>query len=132
MNTQPLTIEEAQRLVLEAVDPLPAELIPLGDCTGRILAEDLYADADLPAFDRSMMDGFAVRSADTAAACPDRPAYLTVIAEIAAGEDPVRPVGPGEAARIMTGAPIPREPTPCAGLKLPPMGFGRMSRVSES
>jgi molybdopterin molybdotransferase len=70
---------------------------------GRVLAEDVTSDLDMPPFDKSMMDGYAVRSADLASG----PAVLAVVEEITAGRTPTVPLGPGKTSRIMTGAPIP-------------------------
>jgi molybdopterin molybdotransferase len=77
--------------------------LPLLDADGLVLAEPILADRDAPPFDKSMMDGFAVRSADVAAA----PVALRVIGEVAAGQQFDRALGPGEAIAIMTGAPVP-------------------------
>jgi molybdopterin molybdotransferase len=103
-----MTVEEALHLVLGYVRPLPAERVPLLDALGRVLAEDAASDIDVAPFDNSAMDGFAVRAADLAGASEETPVALDVIAHIAAGDDPAGiEVGPGEAARIMTGAPTP-------------------------
>ena len=73
-----LTIEEAQRLILERVRPLEAEVVPLEEADGRVLAEAARAAVDLPPFESSAMDGFALRSQDT-------PGELPIVARIAAG-----------------------------------------------
>ena len=75
----------------------------LDDALSRVLAEDVASDLDLPPFDRAAMDGYALRAADVAAA----PAALEVMGEVRAGQWPDLTVGPGQAARIMTGAPVP-------------------------
>ncbi len=98
-----ISVEEALGKVLSEIDPLPAEEIPLREAHGRFLALEIRATADMPPFDRSAMDGYAVRHEDVARA----PAELRVVEEIPAGRDPVRIVGRGEAARIMTGAAVP-------------------------
>ena len=95
-----LSMEEAQRLVLERVRPLPPERIPLDDAAGRVLAEPAVAVVDLPPFDSSAMDGFAVRAADT-------PGRLPVGFRIAAGRPAPRPLEPGEAMAIATGGAVP-------------------------
>jgi len=82
---------------------LPIQQVTLDRARGRILREAIAADRDMPPFARSAMDGYAVRSADTAQA----PVTLQVIEEIPAGRTPLHPVGPGQASKIMTGAPIP-------------------------
>ncbi len=94
---------EALATVLRETVSLPAEAVALDDALGRILREDLYADADMPPFDRAAMDGYAVRAED--ATFP--PVRLAVVGEVRAGEWPRRRVGPGDAVRIMTGAPLP-------------------------
>lgn len=100
--------------VLDLVRPLPVERRDLDGALGLVLAADVASLLDSPAFDAAAMDGYAVRSADVAAASPQAPAVLRVVADVAAGA--VAPaggtggspaVGPGEAARIMTGAPLP-------------------------
>jgi len=94
--------EEARRIILEQVAVLPAEETPLHGAAGRVLAADVTMPWDLPRWDNSAMDGFAVRSADCTG-----PARLRVTGSILAGGLPPGPVGPGEAIRIMTGAPVP-------------------------
>jgi molybdenum cofactor synthesis domain-containing protein len=98
-----ILFEEALAIVLAEVTPLPGEEVSLEQALGRVLAEDVAADQDLPPFDRAAMDGFAVRAADVAAA----PVALDVVGEVRAGEWPDLVVGPGQAVRIMTGAPVP-------------------------
>jgi len=99
-----LTVEEAQARVREGVSRLDrTESVPVERCAGRVLAREVRSDSDLPPFDRSAMDGYAVRSDDLDAP----PVDLAVVAEVAAGSAPARTVGRGTAARIMTGARIP-------------------------
>jgi molybdopterin molybdotransferase len=98
-----ISYDNALEIVLREARPLPAEDVALADVTGRVLAEDVATDRDLPPFDRAAMDGYALRAADVAAA----PAALEVAGEVRAGEWPGFSVGPGQAARIMTGAPVP-------------------------
>ncbi|HTS73545.1 MAG TPA: gephyrin-like molybdotransferase Glp [Gaiellaceae bacterium] len=95
-----LTIDEAQRLILERVRPLGPEPVPLEEAGGRILAETAAATVDLPPFPSSAMDGFALRSEDT-------PGRLTVVARIAAGAPAPRGLGQGEAMAIATGGVVP-------------------------
>jgi len=83
------------------------EYIPLSETYGRIPAENILSDADLPDFPRSTMDGYAVRAVSTFGASEGNPAYLTVKGSIAMGESPDFSVGPGEAARISTGGMLP-------------------------
>lgn len=98
-----LTVSQAIAILdAVAVDPRTVR-VPLAQAGGLVLAEDLAADRDYPPFDKSLMDGFAVRCADVAAA----PARLKLIGEVAAGQVADRPIAPGEAMAIMTGAPLP-------------------------
>src|SRR5690606_5772574 len=97
-------VQEAVSLIDAAeVRPRVAD-VPLGDALGLHLAEDVVADRDYPPFDKSMMDGYAVRTADVA---PPLPALLRVVGSVAAGQLPHGGIGPGEAMTIMTGAPLP-------------------------
>jgi molybdenum cofactor synthesis domain-containing protein len=98
-----IPVAEAIRIVTEQTGRLPVESIALADALGRVLAEDVVADSDLPPFDRAQMDGFAVRSADTTRT----PARLRVVGESAAGRGWKDELKSGEAVRIMTGAPVP-------------------------
>jgi molybdopterin molybdotransferase len=95
-----LTMEGAQRLILERVQALPVEHVPLEAATGRVLAEPAGAVVDLPPFASSAMDGFALRAADT-------PATLPVVARIAAGRPAERELRAGEAMAIATGGVVP-------------------------
>jgi molybdenum cofactor synthesis domain-containing protein len=96
-------LEDAQRDVLAAMQPLPVEHVTLSQASGLCLAEDLVAPHDVPPFDNSGMDGFAVRSADVI----DVPVELEVLEDVPAGTVAVAEVGPGTAIKIMTGAPMP-------------------------
>ncbi len=100
-----LPVDRALALVLDAAPTLPAETVALDLAAGRVLREEVRAPDDVPPFDKSRMDGYAVRAADLGD--PERP--LRVIQEIAAGADPesLTAVLAGNAARIMTGAPLP-------------------------
>lgn len=98
-----ISVDQALSIVLDHVEPLGAETVPLEEAHRRILAEDVRADMDLPPFDRSRMDGYALRSADVAAL----PARLRVIGEIAAGAEFDKELKAGEAVKIFTGAPVP-------------------------
>ncbi len=98
-----IPVEEALAIVLREATALPAEDVPLEEALGRVLAEDVASDTDLPPFDRAAMDGYALRAADVAGA----PSALEVIGEVRAGQWPDLAVGPGQAVRIMTGAPVP-------------------------
>lgn len=98
-----LTVDEALERILARMRPLPSRVVPLLDALGRTLAQDVVADRDVPPFRNSAMDGYAVRGADVT----NTPARLRVVGSVAAGRVPDRHVGPGEAMRIMTGAPMP-------------------------
>jgi len=87
--------------------PMETEEVPLTDAMGRILAEDIHSDIDLPDFPRSIMDGFAVKGASTFGASEGNPAYLVVKGSVAMGESSNLSVGPGEAVRISTGGMLP-------------------------
>jgi molybdopterin molybdotransferase len=102
-----LAVDEALERVLAAFSRLPAETISLAEGLGRVLAQDVRAALDLPPFANSSMDGYAVRAADVASARRDSPVGLAVIADIPAGLAPQVTIGQGQAARIMTGAPMP-------------------------
>jgi molybdopterin molybdotransferase len=93
--------------VLSAVRPLTQLDVQLLDAHGCVLTEDVVAPWPLPQFDNSAMDGYAVRAEDVREAAGENPVELPVVADIAAGESEVAAIGPGLAARIMTGAPIP-------------------------
>jgi molybdopterin molybdotransferase len=97
-----LSVEEAQALALAPVRALSAERVMLADALGRVLADAVVAPADVPPHDNSAMDGYALRAVDGVAG-----ARLQVVGVVAAGHVATRPLGPGEAYRIMTGAPIP-------------------------
>jgi molybdopterin molybdotransferase len=102
-----LTIREATDVILGSVACLDAETIDLPDAAGRTLATDVTAPRDQPPWDNSAMDGYAVRAEDVRGASNADPRRLKLVESIAAGEFPSREAGPGEAIRIMTGAPIP-------------------------
>ncbi|MFB7883968.1 gephyrin-like molybdotransferase Glp [Microbacterium sp. NPDC056057] len=102
-------VEEQLADVLAAAQPLPAERIPLTDAHGRTLSEPVRAAVDIPVFDNSAMDGFAVRFTDVMDAAPDAPVTLQVVADLPAGTAADPSLAPGEAARIMTGSPVPSD-----------------------
>jgi len=102
-----LSVEQANQRILSQFQPVPTEKIPLSDCTNRILATDIISANDLPLFDNSAMDGFALRAGDSSNAAPASPVTLNVVADIPAGYKPTGSLAPGQAARIMTGAQMP-------------------------
>ena len=101
-----ITVEEHLSRCLAAVGPLPVDL-PLLDALGHVLAGDATSAVELPGFDNSPMDGFALRAADVAGAGADAPTRLAVSGEVAAGGGRPERLAPGTAVRIMTGAPLP-------------------------
>jgi molybdopterin molybdotransferase len=106
MHLMPL--EEARALVLAALDgPLPAEEVPVEDALGRVVAADVVATTDLPPWDNSAMDGYAIRSTDVAAAGEGASIRLQVVGEVPAGGRSDALVAAGTAIRIATGAPVP-------------------------
>jgi molybdenum cofactor synthesis domain-containing protein len=102
-----ISLTEARAHVLSTLVPLAPQVVPLADALGCVLAEDVEASEAIPPFANTAMDGFAVRAADTVGATDEAPTVLTVVATLAAGQAPSATVGPGEAIRIMTGAPMP-------------------------
>jgi molybdopterin molybdotransferase len=96
-------LPDAQREVLAAMRPLPTAGVPLADALGLVTAVAVRAPHDVPPFDNSALDGFAVRAADTTGA----PVRLRVLEDVPAGSVPTRTVGPGTAVKVMTGAPLP-------------------------
>jgi len=99
-----LSVTAALKSILESVDKLDVEKVVLEKSLGRVLAEDVSSNRDLPPYDVSAMDGFAVRSADVT----NTPVTLKIIEDIKAGDMPTRNVQAGQCARIMTGAPVPQ------------------------
>ena len=87
--------------------PVEKETVSLAESLGRVLAEDVYSDVDIPDFNRSTMDGFAVKASSTFGASEANPAYLNVSGQIHMGARPAFTIGPGEAARIATGGMLP-------------------------
>jgi molybdopterin molybdotransferase len=102
-----ISFKEALDIVLGSVRTLAPEEVSIIDSLGRVLAGDVYSDCDIPAFDYSAMDGFALKYADTKGALPESCVKLKIVGEFRAGGDTSSKVGAGEAVKIMTGAPIP-------------------------
>ena len=98
-----VTIEKAQEAVLSNVPLMPEVKVPLAKSLSRALAEDVSSDIDMPPFDTTAMDGYAVRGEDVR----ELPCELEVVETITAGMMPALEVGPGQASAIMTGAPMP-------------------------
>lgn len=101
------TVEEQLAEVLAAVVPLATRVVAIADAHGEVLREPVLAANDIPAFDNSAMDGFAVRHVDVATAGPDRPVALDVVADLPAGSPDDPAIGAGQAVRIMTGSAVP-------------------------
>ncbi|MGW0550661.1 molybdotransferase-like divisome protein Glp [Streptomyces altiplanensis] len=107
MSSTIWSVDEHLEDILATVKPLEPIELQLPDAQGCVLVEDVTVQIALPPFDNSSMDGYAVRTSDVAGASEEFPAVLTVIGDVAAGSGRTLMVGPGEAARIMTGAPLP-------------------------
>jgi len=103
-----VTVEEALDKILSRIKPLGFEKVSILEALGRVIAEDIYADRDIPPFDNSGMDGYAVRSEDIRNASSNRPVRLEVIEDLPAGFISKKGLEQGKAIRIMTGAPIPK------------------------
>jgi len=103
-----LSVDEARERILSHFHPVTTETVPLVECAGRVLAQDIAATTDLPPFDNSSMDGFAIRATDVTDAASASPRTLRVVADIPAGVSPTISLAQGEAARIMTGAQLPK------------------------
>ena len=99
-----ISVDRAIEITLENVSRLPANSTPLADAVGCVLAEEIFSDLDMPPFDRSMMDGYALRAEDVAEA----PTQLKTVGEIPAGVFPDFVIQKGQTAKIMTGAPLPK------------------------
>jgi molybdopterin molybdotransferase len=102
-----VSVEEALKRILDSVSPLGLEKVSVLDALGRVIGEDIYAGRAIPPKDHSAMDGYALRSVDTRGTSPENPVVLDAIEDIAAGAIPKMRIEAGQAARIMTGAPLP-------------------------
>jgi molybdopterin molybdotransferase len=103
-----ISVEEAIRRILEQIHSLGKERLNILESLGRVLGEDIIAPRNIPPWDNSAMDGYAVRWRDIQKASPKKGVVLTVLADLPAGRIFTGEVGPGQAVRIMTGAPLPR------------------------
>ncbi len=122
------SLEDAQSFVLGQCPPAAPTTVSRMDATGLVLAEAVVSDEQVPPFANTAVDGFAVRAADVAAV----PVELVLVGEIAAGAAPDRPVGPGEAIRIMTGAPMPDGADAVVMVEYSEMVDDHTVRLSES
>ena len=102
-----IPVKDARERILERFAPLPAERVDIFSALGRVLAEEIIAPFDIPPYDNSAMDGYAVRSADLRDASPETPVTLRIVEALPAGYVSTHTLQTGEAIRIMTGAPIP-------------------------
>lgn len=102
-----ISVEEARERILAFFERLPVERRALREALGQVVGADVVAPFSIPPLDNTAMDGYAVRASDTTGAAEASPVTLRVVADLAAGYVPDTPVGPGEAVRIMTGAPMP-------------------------
>lgn len=102
-----ISVQEAQQRILSNFKPLETEIVPLNSALGRVLTQSIDSEMDLPLFDNSAVDGFAVQAADIASAGKNTPITLKVVADVPAGSVTGTRISQGQAARIMTGAPIP-------------------------
>jgi molybdopterin molybdotransferase len=102
-----ISVDEALEEILSHVHPLEAEEVPILEAQGRVLAESIVSEINIPPFDNSAMDGYAVRAADVAGAASGSPVKLAVAGSVAAGYVSGQQVAPGTTIRIMTGAPMP-------------------------
>jgi molybdopterin molybdotransferase len=102
-----LELEEARRRLFDAIQPLPPETVPLSQAAGRVVADAVLSPIDLPAFDNSAMDGYAVRSADLASASAQSPVSLKLGGHVPAGAVSTGVLQPGTCVRVFTGSPLP-------------------------
>ena len=118
-----IPVGEALEIVLAHTPVLPSDEVDLSEAVGRILAEDVRSDVEMPPFDRAAMDGYALRAEDATKA----PVSLRVVAQARAGQVADRAVGEGEAIQIMTGAPVPPGATAVQPVeKTRPLADGRV------
>ena len=103
-----ITVDEALDKILSHIRPLGFEKVSLLDSLGRVIGEDIHARRDIPPFDNSAMDGYALISKDVANASPNRPVRLEVIEDLPAGSVSKKRLQKEKAIRIMTGAPVPQ------------------------
>jgi molybdopterin molybdotransferase len=119
-----ISIAEARERVLAAVQPLPAEEVPIDAALGRVLAEEVRSESDVPPFDSSAMDGYAVVAGLAG--------ELPIVGESRAGRPAERPLGPGEAMRISTGAAVPQGATAVVPIERVEAGEDGRVRVPET
>lgn len=103
-----ISVESALEVILKEIKPLGLESVDITSALGRVIGEDIAARGANPPWDNSAMDGYALRAADAKGASSEKPVKLSVLYDLPAGSVPEGPVGPGQAVRIMTGAPVPQ------------------------
>ncbi len=123
-----IQVDDAIQTALNAVSPLGCERLPLQQANGYILAEDIASDIEMPPFDKSAMDGYALRAEDVANA----PVELDVVGTVAAGVFPDFAAGPGQAVKIMTGAPLPQGSDSVQMIEKTEATAGQKVRILES
>lgn len=106
-QSKKMRFPEARDMLLEHIEPVATEKVSLEELWGRVIAEDVSARMNVPHYERSPLDGYAVRSSDTSSATENSPVALKIACEIKAGDAADRLLKSGEAAKILTGAPIP-------------------------
>ncbi|MBI5196890.1 MAG: molybdopterin molybdenumtransferase MoeA, partial [Nitrospirae bacterium] len=99
-----IKVDEALRIILNSVQALDSETVSLANASGRVLQQDIFSNSDIPAFDNSAMDGYALISSDTKGASPESPCKLEVLEELKAGMISSSEIKSGQAVKIMTGA----------------------------
>src|SRR5437660_1552607 len=99
-----ISYQQALEIILRGVRPLASECVALTAASGRILAMPLVAPHNMPPFDQSLVDGYALRSRDTGTATPEQPVRLALGQTLTAGESLEQPLAPRQAIRVMTGA----------------------------
>src|SRR5436190_19075334 len=103
-----LELEDALQRILTALPPPVSERVGLHEAAGRVLAENISSSVDLPSFDNSAMDGYAVRAGDGEGATPEVPVGLRLRGKVAAGEMFAGEISRGECVRLFSGSPLPR------------------------
>jgi molybdopterin molybdotransferase len=126
-----LSVDEARKHVLASISRVAIIDVPLLDSLGLTLGQEIVAENNIPPFDNSAMDGYAVRSADIGGASQEDPADLAVIGDLPAGKAPTAPLGKGQAIRIMTGAPIPQGSDTVVPVELTRADEDRVSILEE-
>ena len=125
------TLQGHRAAVLALVSPLPATRVPVAAALGLVLAQDVTALVDLPGFDNSAMDGYAVRASELAGASSENPVVLPVSGDIAAGDTTRHVLAAGHTMRIMTGAPLPEGCDAVVPVELTDGGSGQVALFLE-